>query len=304
MQWEAVIGLETHVQLNTATKAFCGCANTYGAEPNAHVCPVCMGLPVRGARRERQLASRGACRRRRAPRVQVLRRRCRAANPAVNGAQGALPVVNQSVLAKARPRGAQARSVEPFQLNADRALQQALMLGTALGCRIAPVSKFDRKQYFYPDLPKGCDSPQRLRLRRCAVAPDNTDTLQHQVPDLAVRPAAGGSGRARGGATCRGRRRRAPRGRDSRAPGRGAAVAWPYAAACVCVLSHQRHTQDSGKLVHVGADGLAGSSNSLGDYNRAGAPLVEIVSEPDMRSGREAAAYAAELQRLVRACCD
>ena len=59
-------------------------------------------------------------------------------------------------------------------------------------------------------------------------------------------------------------------------------------------------TQDSGKLVHVGAAGLAGSSNSLADYNRAGTPLVEIVSEPDLRSGREAAAYGAEIQRLVR----
>ena len=58
--------------------------------------------------------------------------------------------------------------------------------------------------------------------------------------------------------------------------------------------------QDSGKLVHVGAAGLAGSSNSLADYNRAGTPLVEIVSEPDLRSGREAAAYGAEIQRLVR----
>jgi aspartyl-tRNA(Asn)/glutamyl-tRNA(Gln) amidotransferase subunit B len=52
--------------------------------------------------------------------------------------------------------------------------------------------------------------------------------------------------------------------------------------------------------VHVGADGLAGSTHSLADYNRAGTPLVEIVSEPDLRSGREAAAYGAELQRLVR----
>ena len=58
--------------------------------------------------------------------------------------------------------------------------------------------------------------------------------------------------------------------------------------------------QDSGKLVHVGAAGLAGSSNSLADYNRAGTPLVEIVSEPDLRSGREAAAYGAEIQRVVR----
>lgn len=58
--------------------------------------------------------------------------------------------------------------------------------------------------------------------------------------------------------------------------------------------------EDSGKLVHCGADSLSGATHSLADYNRAGTPLVEVVSEPDMRSGREAAAYAAELQRLVR----
>ena len=87
-----------------------------------------------------------------------------------------------------------------------------------------------------------------------------------------------------------------PRARHACASGRGAL------RRAQCHVSRARLTcalQDSGKLVHVGASGLAGSSNSLADYTRAGAPLVEIVSEPDLRSGREAAAYGAEIQRLV-----
>lgn len=89
------------------------------------------------------------------------------------------------------------------------------------------------------------------------------------------------------------------RAHHARAFGRGAARRAHYRAACASV-SVALFSQDSGKLVHVGAAGLAGSSNSLADYNRAGTPLVEIVSEPDLRSGREAAAYGAEIQRLVR----
>lgn len=84
-----MIGIETHVQLQTSTKAFCGCKNEYGAEPNTHVCPVCMGLP------------------------------------------GALPVLNQQMV------------------------RLAVKAGLALNASIASRSKFDRKQYFYPDLPKG-----------------------------------------------------------------------------------------------------------------------------------------------------
>lgn len=87
--YEAVIGIETHVQLATATKAFCACESKYGAEPNTNVCPVCMGLP------------------------------------------GTLPVLNQSVV------------------------EYGVKLGLALHSQIALRSKFDRKQYFYPDLPKG-----------------------------------------------------------------------------------------------------------------------------------------------------
>jgi aspartyl-tRNA(Asn)/glutamyl-tRNA(Gln) amidotransferase subunit B len=87
--YEAIIGIETHVQLSTLTKAFCGCPYNYGAQPNTSICPVCMGLP------------------------------------------GALPVLNSKVI------------------------EFAVKLGLALNCKLSFNSKFDRKQYFYPDLPKG-----------------------------------------------------------------------------------------------------------------------------------------------------
>lgn len=87
--YEAVIGIETHVQLSTVTKAFCSCPYNYGAQPNTSICPTCMGLP------------------------------------------GALPVLNSKVV------------------------EHAVQLGLALNCKLSLSSKFDRKQYFYPDLPKG-----------------------------------------------------------------------------------------------------------------------------------------------------
>lgn len=87
--YEAIIGIETHVQLNTLTKAFCSCPYSYGAQPNTSICPVCMGLP------------------------------------------GALPVLNSKVI------------------------EFAVKVGLALNCKLSLNSKFDRKQYFYPDLPKG-----------------------------------------------------------------------------------------------------------------------------------------------------
>ncbi|MBM4456075.1 MAG: Asp-tRNA(Asn)/Glu-tRNA(Gln) amidotransferase GatCAB subunit B, partial [Verrucomicrobia bacterium] len=87
-KWEAVIGLEVHCQVRTATKMFCGCANQYGDAPNTHVCPVCLGLP------------------------------------------GSLPVPNEE------------------------AIRKTILTGLMLGCRIAPVARFDRKNYFYPDMPK------------------------------------------------------------------------------------------------------------------------------------------------------
>ena len=104
MTFEPVIGLEIHAQLLTATKIFCGCRTDFGAHPNTHVCPVCLGFP------------------------------------------GALPVLNQ------------------------RALELAIKAGLALGCDVQPWSVFARKNYFYPDLPKGYqisqyDQPLALRGR-------------------------------------------------------------------------------------------------------------------------------------------
>src|SRR5438876_6726564 len=97
MQFEAVIGLEIHAHLLTASKIFCGCSTAFGGAPNTHVCPVCLGLP------------------------------------------GALPVLNRE------------------------AVEHAIRAGLALGCRINGTSVFARKNYFYPDLPKGYQISQYER---------------------------------------------------------------------------------------------------------------------------------------------
>ncbi|XP_050219098.1 glutamyl-tRNA(Gln) amidotransferase subunit B, chloroplastic/mitochondrial [Mercurialis annua] len=179
--YEAVIGIETHVQLSTLTKAFCGCPYSYGAQPNSTICPVCMGLP------------------------------------------GALPVLNSKVI------------------------EFAVKLGLALNCKLSLSSKFDRKQYFYPDLPKG----YQISQFDIPIASDGFVDL-----DL---PVEFGGGHKRFGVT------------------------------------RVHMEEDAGKLLHSGN----GSSSQV-DLNRAGVPLLEIVSEPDMRNGIEAAEYAAEIQRVVR----
>jgi aspartyl-tRNA(Asn)/glutamyl-tRNA(Gln) amidotransferase subunit B len=179
MSVEAVIGLEIHAQLLTKTKIFCGCPTAFGAPPNTHVCPVCLGFP------------------------------------------GALPVLNRTAV--------------------DYAVRAAL----ALGCDVQERSVFARKNYFYPDLPKGYQ------------------ISQYELP------------LARGG------------GLDIEVDG---------------TVKHVRLTrihmeEDAGKSLH---DGFPDSDRrTYLDYNRAGVPLIEIVSEPDLRSSAEAATFFEKLRQIL-----
>ncbi|WP_026103235.1 Asp-tRNA(Asn)/Glu-tRNA(Gln) amidotransferase subunit GatB [Pseudanabaena sp. PCC 6802] len=182
-KYEAVIGLETHCQLSTATKIFCGCSTQFGSAPNSNVCPICLGMP------------------------------------------GVLPVLNEKVL------------------------EYAVKASLALNCQITPHSKFDRKQYFYPDLPK------------------NYQISQYDLPI---------------------------------ATNGWLEIAQEDGTTKRIGITRLHMEEDAGKLVHAGSDRLSGSSHSLVDYNRAGVPLCEIVSEPDIRSGVEAAAYAQEMRRILR----
>jgi aspartyl-tRNA(Asn)/glutamyl-tRNA(Gln) amidotransferase subunit B len=175
MDYEIVIGMEVHVELTTASKAFCGCSTTFGAEPNTHVCPVCLGLP------------------------------------------GVLPVLNE------------------------KALEHTVRVGLALGCEISRFSKFDRKQYFYPDMPKDYQISQY----------DKPLAFTGRLPILI------------NGTLREIRIRRA------------------------------HLEEDAGKLVHLD-DGTSGV-----DFNRAGVPLLEIVSEPDMHSPDEAVEYMTRLKTLL-----
>jgi aspartyl-tRNA(Asn)/glutamyl-tRNA(Gln) amidotransferase subunit B len=177
--YEAVIGLEVHAQLRTATKIFCACRAEFGAAPNAHVCPVCLGLP------------------------------------------GALPVMNA------------------------QAIDLALAAALALECTVHEASVFARKNYFYPDLPKGYQISQYERPLA---------TGGRVVIDA-------GQGR-----------------RDVR-------------------LTRIHLEEDAGKSLH---DGFVDSDRrTYVDFNRAGVPLIEIVSEPDLRTSTEAATYFETLRRLL-----
>ena len=186
--WEIVIGLETHAQLNTASKIFSGASTAFGAAPNTQACAVDIALP------------------------------------------GVLPVLNR------------------------RAVERAIRFGLAVGGRVAPRSVFARKNYFYPDLPKG-----------------------YQISQFELPVVSGG------GMTIR--------------------VSHGDTAQEKFVRLTRAHLEeDAGKSLHE----LSGSHVALGhgktgiDLNRAGTPLLEIVSEPDMRSADEAVAYAKALHALVR----
>ena len=185
--WEAVIGLETHVQLATASKIFTSASTAFGDDPNSHIDPVVCGLP------------------------------------------GTLPVLNKKVL------------------------EYAVKASLALNLQVAEHSKFDRKQYFYPDLPKNYQISQY-----------DEPIAENGWIEVEV----------------------AEKGKDT------------YLKTIGIERLHME--EDAGKLVHAGSDRLAGSTHSLVDYNRAGVALAEIVSKPDLRTGREAAEYAAEIRRIMR----
>lgn len=178
--YEAVIGLEVHVELKTNTKIFCPSTTEFGGDPNSHVCPVCLGLP------------------------------------------GVLPVLNQKVL------------------------EYAIRASLALNCQIALFSKFDRKNYYYPDLPKNYQISQY-----------DLPIAEHGHLDIDLEGAVKRIG-----------------------------------------ITRVHMEEDAGKLVHQGT--ISTTPFSLVDYNRTGVPLIEIVSEPDLRAPEEARAYLEKLKAIIQ----
>ncbi|MDW3095416.1 MAG: Asp-tRNA(Asn)/Glu-tRNA(Gln) amidotransferase subunit GatB [Gammaproteobacteria bacterium] len=178
MEWEVVIGLEIHTQLNTKTKIFSAAATAYGAEPNTQACAVDLGLP------------------------------------------GVLPVLNREAVAK------------------------AAMFGLAVDATINDGSVFDRKNYFYPDLPKG------YQISQLAIP-----IVEHGKLDISLED---GSTKSVG-------------------------------------ITRAHLEEDAGKSLHEDFDGMTGI-----DLNRAGTPLIEIVSEPEMSSAKEAVAYMKKIHSIVQ----
>ncbi|MFB9277738.1 Asp-tRNA(Asn)/Glu-tRNA(Gln) amidotransferase subunit GatB [Cohnella cellulosilytica] len=178
-KYETVIGLEVHVELHTKSKIFCGCSTSFGAPPNTHTCPVCLGHP------------------------------------------GVLPVLNR------------------------QAVEYAMKAAMAINCDIAEWCKFDRKNYFYPDSPKAYQISQY-----------DQPVGQNGWIDIEV---------------------------DGKTKRIG--------------ITRLHLEEDAGKLTHI--DGGLGS---LVDLNRVGTPLVEIVSEPDIRSPEEAKAYLEKLRAIMQYC--
>ena len=183
-KYQPVIGLEVHVQLLTETKAFCGCVNKYGGEPNTHVCPTCLGLP------------------------------------------GALPVLNR------------------------KAVEFAVLAAKAIHCEIRETSIFSRKNYFYPDSPKGYQ-----------ISQFDKPIAEHGWIEVPAFDAAGAAITKRIGVT------------------------------------RLHMEEDAGKSIH---DGFADSvSKTYIDLNRCGTPLVEIVSEPDLRTADEVFEYLTRLKEIL-----
>ena len=177
MEWEAVIGLEIHVQLATKTKIFSGASTAFGADPNTQACAVDLGLP------------------------------------------GTLPVMN------------------------DEAINMAIKFGLGIDAEINKVNVFERKNYFYPDLPKGYQTTQ---LEKPIVGAGHVDITLEDGTTHTVR------------------------------------------------IHHAHLEEDAGKSLHEDFHGMSGI-----DLNRAGTPLIEIVTEPDMRNAKQAVAFARKLHSIV-----
>ncbi len=177
MEFEAVIGLEVHAQLKTKTKIFCACSTAFGAPPNTHTCPVCLGMP------------------------------------------GVLPVLNKKVV------------------------EYTLRMALATHCNIRPQSRFARKNYFYPDLPKG----YQISQYELPIAQDGYIEVE-----------VNGSTERIG-------------------------------------ITRIHMEEDAGKLGHDPHRPI-----SMVDFNRTGVPLIEIVSEPDIRTPAAAGAYLRQLRAIVR----
>ncbi|HHT9111218.1 MAG TPA: Asp-tRNA(Asn)/Glu-tRNA(Gln) amidotransferase subunit GatB, partial [Candidatus Brocadiaceae bacterium] len=178
MEYEVVVGLETHAELSTITKLFCGCSTKFGAEPNSQVCPVCLGMP------------------------------------------GVLPVMNK------------------------KAFESAMKVALALNCTINKFTNFDRKSYYYPDLPKNYQISQNYYN----LGVDGYMNIDVNGTIKKVR-------------------------------------------------IHNVHLEEeAGKLIHPEE---VGANYSLVDFNRAGVPLLEIVSQPDMRSTDEVESYMQTLRKIL-----
>lgn len=190
-EFEPVIGLETHIELGTLTKMFCGCSTEFGGDPNTHVCPVCLGLP------------------------------------------GSMPAVNR------------------------KAVESTIRMGLALNCSIAPWSRFARKNYFYPDMPKNYQISQYDEPLCTNGFLDVTVITENGPKIFRVE------------------------------------------------IERVHMEEDTGKLTHSGGAGrIHGATHSLVDYNRAGIPLIEVVTKPITDTGSlapdVAKAYVSELRDLMR----
>ncbi len=177
MKFESVIGLEVHAQLKTKTKVFCNCSTRFGAPPNTHTCPVCLGMP------------------------------------------GVLPVLNRKVA------------------------DYAVRMGIATNCNIASESRFARKNYFYPDLPKGYQISQyEMPLAQKGYIDIENNGEKERIG-----------------------------------------------------ITRIHIEEDAGKLNHD-----PNLPVSMVDFNRTGVPLIEIVSEPDIRTPEQAGAYLRKLRSILR----